>query len=100
MSYSVNDKYHRYLQDARTRLSIPMSKFEHLMFLFRNMCYQFFVWTDALPFFWCFISAHQVFFLQLNFVFSVTQCITAELCTRRHISRFMDDGTECNLRGR
>ena len=50
MSYSVNDKYHRYLQDARTRLSIPMSKFEHLMFLFRNMCYQFFVWTDALPF--------------------------------------------------
>jgi len=50
MSYSVKDKYHRYLQDARTRLSIPMSKFEHLMFLFRNMCYQFFVWTDALPF--------------------------------------------------
>jgi hypothetical protein len=94
MSYSVKDKYHRYLQDARTRLSIPMSKCEHYMFLFRNMCYQFFVWTEALPF-----SAHQVF-LHLSFVFSVTQCITAELCTRRHISRFMDDGTECNLCGR
>ena len=50
MSYSVNDKYHRYLQDARTRLSIPMSKFEHQMFLLRNMFYQFFVWTEALPF--------------------------------------------------